>query len=281
MVFPAFDVVSAHERSGRDEVYSEPNSQADVVRKAILYSLAIVALSCASTWLGLAIWFGVDGSRMISTRQTFECGFFLSIIGALMMGPFLTFRGFQARYRLVVAREELRRISENDPLTGLLNRRGLDFQIKDALIKRGAGDLPAAALMLDLDHFKQVNDAHGHAFGDAALRRFAEVLREAAERAPGAIVARFGGEEFIVVLLGAGLDEAGRFADRVRGAFSSRPVEWHDDNAYITISVGLAATRDVSCEVTELIAKADAALYEAKRSGRNRVCSSPSLALAS
>jgi len=262
-------------------VYADPKSPAEVVKAVILNSVLIVFLSWATTWAGLALWLGVDPSRTISNGQSFEYGACLSVIGALIMAPLLSFHSFRARYRLVLAKEELRRASEIDPLTGLLNRRGLDSRMEDALRQFEGGPLPATALLLDLDHFKNVNDAHGHAFGDAALRRLAEALREAAERAPGAIVARYGGEEFIVVLLGAGLDEAGRFADRVRGAYSSRPVEWNEASALITMSVGLAATGDASGGVNALIADADAALYQAKRSGRDRVCGSPSLALAS
>ena len=125
--------------------------------------------------------------------------------------------------------------------------------------------------MIDLDHFKAINDAHGHAFGDAALRRLAEKLRETAEGFPNAIIGRQGGEEFVAILCGANGQAARHFAEKVRESFSSRPIEWNGDSARITMSVGIAFSRDLGEEYGALVARADAALYEAKAGGRDRI----------
>ncbi len=159
----------------------------------------------------------------------------------------------------------LSRLSTVDPLTGALNRRGLD-----ELFPEVAGDLvePLSVIVLDLDRFKDVNDAHGHAAGDEVLRavtdRAAEVVRA------GDAVVRYGGEEFLLVLSGAGLRQAERIAERARIALRSAPVRIADAALTITASLGVAERRPRETR-TELIARADQALYRAKAAGRDRV----------
>ena len=160
--------------------------------------------------------------------------------------------------RLKTLQDELVRLATTDMLTGLYNRRAFMQRLEAALAKGG----PLSVLLGDVDHFKRVNDTLGHAAGDAVLVRIAETLLAAARRED--TVARFGGEEFVVLLPGAKLDEAADIAERLRGAVAS--------NARATMSIGAAAF-DARCTETidAVLARADAAVYRAKAAGRNRV----------
>jgi len=166
--------------------------------------------------------------------------------------------------------DELYRLAYLDPLTGLLNRRGFDKAASEILAAPAARGRPVAALMCDLDHFKAINDEFGHGFGDAALRHFADVLR-AASADRNIILGRMGGEEFLLLLMDFTPQDAFSFAESLRLAVASRPVEWDGVKARITTSVGFASTPSTDGRVAPLIVRADAAVYEAKCNGRNRV----------
>jgi two-component system, cell cycle response regulator len=155
-------------------------------------------------------------------------------------------------------RHRLAQFASTDGLTGLANRRTLDEALLD-------GHRPRALVLLDLDHFKAVNDTHGHAAGDTVLRTVGEVLL--ANVPEGALAARFGGEELAVLLPDAGADEAGVLAEAIRIAVatSATPVP-------VTASLGVAADdATTNLDATGLVEQTDAALYEAKRRGRDRV----------
>jgi diguanylate cyclase (GGDEF)-like protein len=174
------------------------------------------------------------------------------------------------------AEARIRQIAMYDGLTRLYNRRAfLEIAEREAArARRAAG--PTAALMLDLDHFKRVNDSHGHAAGDRLLADFAERLRGAVRGAD--IPGRYGGEEFCVLLPGATVEEAAVVAERIREAVAARPLGGLVQA--VTMSAGAAGSTYSDCSVDELLAQADAALYAAKRSGRNRVVVSGRRAIA-
>ncbi len=164
-----------------------------------------------------------------------------------------------------------------DPLTGLYNQRYLRRHLA-GLLGEGArnrdGDRPGgrelAVVMIDIDHFKSVNDRFGHANGDEALRLIAQTLRDNTRMFDS--VARYGGEEFVVVMPGSGLDDALAAGERLRAAAEAlmfMPVG--TERVPVTISVGLACTNGGPATVETLLQAADQALYEAKRRGRNRV----------
>jgi diguanylate cyclase (GGDEF)-like protein len=127
-----------------------------------------------------------------------------------------------------------------------------------------------AALLCDIDRFKEINDEFGHEFGDAALRHVANLLRSVAERENFAL-GRQGGDEFVALLPSFTSAQALDLAERLRQAFAAQPVEWKGLTAGFTISIGVAGTSSSDGRIVELIVNADAALYEAKREGRNRV----------
>lgn len=155
-----------------------------------------------------------------------------------------------------------------DPLTGLYNQRYLRRHLS-GLMDNGQG-WQLAVLMIDVDHFKLVNDRYGHASGDRALRLVADTLR--ANTRVFDSLARYGGEEFVVVMPGTGAEEAEAAAERLRSAvekvrFEATP----GTNLQLTVSVGIACSKDAANNPEGLLQTADAALYDAKRNGRNRV----------
>ena len=162
---------------------------------------------------------------------------------------------------------EQRNFALSDPLTGLLNRRAfLDQVVQVAKRRKGHRELQAL-LVLDLDHFKSINDRFGHDAGDQVLQRFGTVARSSTRKIDG--LYRMGGEEFCFLLPGASLDEARSVAERVRRRFEAQVIEVQAEAVRATVSIGLAVSEHSGFDLDGLLAAADAALYEAKARGRN------------
>ncbi|MFN8650811.1 MAG: diguanylate cyclase [Gemmatimonadales bacterium] len=167
--------------------------------------------------------------------------------------------------RLRESRVELERLSNTDGLTGLYNRRRLMEVASAEVTRTGEANEPCSLLMVDVDHFKQFNDAYGHPAGDAVLRRVAAVLRESIR--PEDAAGRYGGEEFLVVLRNTEMAGALAVADRIR----ARLAEEVFDGGRVTVSVGAAGMPEDGKSAEALIMSADLALYQAKKEGRDRV----------
>lgn len=163
-------------------------------------------------------------------------------------------------------RETLHARSIHDGLTGVFNRAHLDESVDQAVQSAAASGTPVAVLEVDIDHFKELNDAQGHRAGDDVLRRLAGVLLQSVR--PGDSVFRQGGDEFLVVLPGSNASVALQRAEHVLRAWSAVEPE-------STVSVGVAAFPDQAKTATELLDAADKALYEAKRAGRNLIRAAP------
>jgi len=162
-------------------------------------------------------------------------------------------------------REELERMSTTDMLTGLGNRRHLMDVLTQEIERARRGAQPFSILMLDVDHFKQYNDTHGHQAGDDVLARVGAVLRNSIR--PYDCAARYGGEEFLVVLSTASLEHARESAERIRKKIRAEQFT----GGTVTVSIGVAEYPSHGDAVNSVIGQADAALYEAKRGGRDRV----------
>lgn len=160
--------------------------------------------------------------------------------------------------------------ARTDPLTGIANRRALFDDAEHVIAKCARAGLPCSVIMFDLDHFKQINDIHGHRGGDRVLRIFADTVRDILR--PDDLFGRYGGEEFLAILPGATLDVAYVIADRARARFAAEN-RWIDGNVLeVTVSAGVATVSDDPHEMYEAaFTAADRALYSAKHGGRNRV----------
>jgi diguanylate cyclase (GGDEF)-like protein len=161
--------------------------------------------------------------------------------------------------------EDLRRERDVDGLTGILNRQG--FESRAAAIIAEAGRGSCTLIACDLDHFKQINDRHGHASGDAVLTVFGKLLRLSARATD--LVGRLGGEEFAVLLAGATREGAVEFAERLRVELSQAAFEFLPADGRVTASLGIAELRQGE-SLSQLLARADRRLYRAKAAGRNR-----------
>lgn len=166
---------------------------------------------------------------------------------------------------------EVQQLAVVDELTGLYNRRGL-VQFGEREFTRSARFArPLSALMIDLDHFKTVNDTYGHAAGDRVLRQVADCLRSKARSVD--ILARYGGEELLLLLPEADLAQATQVAERLRLAIERTSVLVDGEQVRVTASSGVAALSSDTPDLASLIARADSAVYQAKQAGRNRVSS--------
>ena len=174
-----------------------------------------------------------------------------------------------------VAAINLRRSAEVDALTGSFNRRTIDQWLVRAFSESARDQQPVSALFLDLDHFKSINDRHGHACGDFCLRNVASALRGTLQ--DGDLFGRYGGEEFIVILPGRAGAAARTIAEQLRAAVENLPLEWNGQALPLTVSVGVATRREHEESPAETLDRADKALYAAKRAGRNCVQVAPAV----
>lgn len=164
--------------------------------------------------------------------------------------------------------QAIRNAAHRDPLTGLGNRGAmLDAMQREIQLARRNGSA-LSLLALDLDHFKRINDCHGHSTGDAVLQATAERMRTATRGTD--LLFRYGGEEFVAVLAHTGKEHAIQVAERIRSAIACDPVAHGGERLNVTVSIGVA-TQDGAADHSVLFDRADAALYRAKRQGRNRV----------
>jgi diguanylate cyclase (GGDEF)-like protein len=164
---------------------------------------------------------------------------------------------------------EVKAMSMTDALTGLPNRRSAERALASAVTVAERTGGPFAVAVLDIDHFKRFNDRFGHDAGDLVLRAVGEVIRDRLR--PGDHAGRWGGEEFLIVLPGAALEDAARVLERIRRSVESLEVDWGGETLRVTLSAGLSAFPKVTRSPTTVVSAADAALYKAKRGGRNAV----------
>jgi diguanylate cyclase (GGDEF)-like protein len=160
----------------------------------------------------------------------------------------------------------------HDTLTGLVNRRYFEERVTAEAQKAFLNGTGLSIIMVDIDHFKRVNDTFGHAAGDKVLREVASLLKSSVRRQDD-MVARYGGEEFVLVLPGVTLETTSTIAERIRRSIQDTPIDIGETQLHLTISSGISnfpIHRVRSKE--DLVKMADLALYDAKRGGRNRVC---------
>lgn len=219
----------------------------------------LAGLNAAKFWMVVR-----DGLAALGMGNRFQLVFYLYMsFLATVLAPGMVW--------LVLRRltDELRATAGRDPLTQLLNRRGLMAGLNAHFLARNAA--PARLLLLDIDHFKRVNDTHGHRAGDAVLCGVAEVLRSTLRR--GDLSGRLGGEEFVAVCFGADEQAVGRLAERVRTAIAQHKVTMSSGDAPLrcTVTVGISPVFHSPDAMEAALQEADVALYRGKAGGRNRV----------
>ena len=187
---------------------------------------------------------------------------------AARIGVHLKLRKLQAE--LVRTNSELQRLTQIDPLTDVANRRHLTEKLEEEYLRARRYDRPLSVALLDIDHFKRINDTHGHPAGDHALIEVAKIIKSTLRCHD--FVARYGGEEFAMLLPETSADRAIMALERVRSAIERADIRYGDQRLELTVSLGMAAfPHELVARASDFISLADAALYDAKRSGRNRV----------
>ncbi|MEW6513779.1 MAG: diguanylate cyclase [Pseudomonadota bacterium] len=199
------------------------------------------------------------------------------MLGGLLLASWLSLRiagGVLAS--LDAAHTALRRqkeyaelLARTDALTGLANRRAFDEAAEQEVQRARRYNTPLALVMADLDHFKAINDRHGHHVGDQVLQHFAHILSASVRNLD--LVGRWGGEEFAILMPGTDLEEAAQAAERMRQAVLAAAPPLDDRECAYTASFGVAAFRAETPTMISLLGRADTALYQAKKNGRNRV----------
>jgi diguanylate cyclase (GGDEF)-like protein len=188
-----------------------------------------------------------------------------TLIGATM--PALAIADGWAQERRELA--AVRIAASTDGLTQVMNRRGIEARIEDAFAQARARNGELSLIFVDIDHFKSINDSHGHATGDVVLKTVAERIRR--QLRPGDSIGRWGGEEFIVAMPDTARAEAAAIAERIRSALAAEPLQLEAVSIRVTASFGAASLGREITTPHQLIDRADIAVYQAKREGRNRV----------
>ena len=251
---------------------------------SVVFLLGTIALGAYLETYGYRTWRGIlDAS---AERQAAEAGFlfFVTGLGCLSVAVFgglfwiVPLVRVQTRERgklqslagaLSERSRDLERAALTDVLTGISNRRYFDTALHQYLSEFSRIGKPLGILVLDIDHFKSVNDTYGHDIGDEVLKAVSSCMFEFTRYHD--IVARLGGEEFAVVAPVMTAMELRALADRIRKAIARLPLEIGNVRLRVTVSIGLASSRPDDTPVS-FLKRADVALYQAKQQGRNRVC---------
>ena len=231
---------------------------------AARYFLAAALASMAGTaTTALVVWFGLPYSPF-----GFHAAGWGMVAEGILLALALAYRMRQDQH----ARLRAEQLAHIDPLTGLLNRRAFVEHAGPVWSTAHRSQRPLAAMMVDIDFFKGINDNHGHAMGDKVLQKISRLLAEVCRS--GDILARWGGEEFIVMLPETSAEQATQLAERLRGKIAELKMGSARNSFSVSASFGIAQ-RDVHKTLDELINEADKWLYRAKQTGRNRVAASP------
>ena len=224
---------------------------------------AISALSLVCIWTLPRLSGAPYSTHGIATAST-------ALLALALTLHVLVARALSFHRRMQAASRDLERLASLDPLTGLLNARAFRAQGEACIASMRRSGLPCAVLFIDLDHFKSINDRHGHAAGDEVLRAVAELLQARLRRSD--LLGRIGGEEFAVVLPDTDAGGALRLAETLRQAVQAlQPVIAGGPRIEVTASIGVEAATSGTRPFAELMRRADGAMYAAKQAGRNRV----------
>jgi diguanylate cyclase (GGDEF)-like protein len=226
-------------------------------------------LSSGLLWLGFTVWFEPEAILPTSGKSATPGPALLAFYAVTIGSSFAFVLMHKER-----ADRETYELATIDSLTGVYNRRTFKELAEPQLSRSRRAQLPVSLLMLDLDHFKRVNDTYGHLGGDDVLRAFATLVRSCLRKED--LLARYGGEEFVLLLPGASQNAAFSLAQRIREEVASKPFAANGHLVRVTVSVGLACEGgDTLPSLEAMLGRADEALYKAKNDGRNQVVALP------
>lgn len=240
---------------------------------AILVLLTLISILFSLTIALIALKFTTTGNAdaLHPEHEIYDNVILFAIIIPAIACPLIVYTLLTTLHGLTLARAELHAIAWKDPLTGLLNRRGFDEASARLIEQAQLAHTSVTAFMCDIDGFKHINDTYGHDCGDAAIRHVCEILRAAQEGLPNTTLGRQGGEEFALMTIGKSACEIARFAEEIRFTVEAAPISWEGDRIPLTISLGVSTSSAEEASVSALMSRADKALYEAKKHGKNRV----------
>jgi diguanylate cyclase len=232
-------------------------------------TLVLLSVACLGAYFGIIVLRGYQNGYASHFRADLMQWFVLALT---LPGMILVGKQIQSlRQLLRVTRHQLEHYEEKsirDELTGLYNRRRLQTELDQAKLQADAVGVPFSICLIDIDHFKEINDSHGHLTGDTILREFAEVARDSVRDSD--ILGRYGGDEFLQILPNTVVKGAVMHAERLRIYAHFLDFQKVLAQKHISLSIGVAQYRSGE-KITDLISRADSALYQAKQRGRNRV----------
>ncbi|QCO68269.1 diguanylate cyclase [Luteimonas yindakuii] len=273
--FHGAEMLVVHPTSGRDEALADLERRALPLKRAAAAGLPRQELlgndQRARTEALLPLQVRAPGWGAVLLRRDGSEGFAAEEMALAMEFTRLA----QLHVEQAVVTANLRRSAEMDALTGSLNRRSVDQWLLRCFNEAERDGQPLSVILVDLDHFKSINDQHGHVAGDHCLRTVAAALRKAVGE--GALFGRYGGEEFIGILPGVAAAPARETGERMRSAVEHLDVRWEEKPLRLTVSVGLATRREGERSPQDTVDRADKALYAAKRLGRNCVQVAPAV----
>ena len=210
-------------------------------------------------------------NEKLAENQRFAILSALLVFG--LLATFLYIQSQRCLDRVRDAQAQLMEMATRDSLTGLLNRRTVYERLAGEIAKHRRFATPLSCLLLDLDNFKEINDSHGHLAGDAVLAAVAAMLKDSSRQYD--ILSRYGGEEFLLLLPGSDLAAAALAGEKLRQQLAGLAIPFEGKQLRVTVSIGAAQLSNLDQEADALIGRADAALYLAKRAGKDRVVTHP------
>ncbi len=284
LIFLALAGVSAVVPLGSTVVLAPVVQAISTLTVVVLVSAAVMAgrRGSSASWIFLAAWSAflgggvvrsLVGAEVLTRTPVTEYAVYVgSVLEAMILALGLSYRVGQLREQRIRAEHEQHRamtLANQDALTGAYNRRFFENYLKAMMEDARHAEIEGALLLLDIDHFKQVNDTHGHEAGDMILRSLTRrCLRELRD---GDVLCRLGGDEFAIVLRSLSGAAAVEVARRIHRAATERPVDYDGTRIELAVSVGVLAELDRDLDRSEALRRADRALYRAKEQGRNRV----------
>jgi diguanylate cyclase (GGDEF)-like protein len=220
-------------------------------------------------WLGFTAWFEPEAILPTSGASATPGPALFAFYAVTISSSFAFLLMHKER-----ADRETYELATTDSLTGVYNRRTFKELAEPQLSRSRRAHLPVSLLLLDLDHFKRINDTYGHLAGDDVLREFSRLVREGLRKED--LLARYGGEEFVVLLPGTGAAAAQVSAERIREDVAARQLDANGHLVRVTVSIGVASEAgDTLPSLEAMLGRADEALYQAKNQGRNKVVTLP------